>query len=131
MTSSFQSVFVILPRMRLLKNCWLMIGVFLIGGTVLLPLVHAQNATFEAIESSEVSPTPVADPAVSEDPAMVYMFGRDDCGFCKKQKEFFAQEDITYVYLNIVTDELAKNLYNQVVEKHELTKVTPITVIGE
>jgi len=58
------------------------------------------------------------------------MFGRDDCGFCKKQKDFFASENIDYIYLNIVSDTKAKDLYNQVVAKHELTKVTPITVIG-
>jgi glutaredoxin len=60
----------------------------------------------------------------------VYMFGRDDCGFCKAQFEFLADEEIAYEYLNIVTDEQAATLYDQVVAKHELTKVTPITVIG-
>jgi glutaredoxin/cytochrome c biogenesis protein CcdA len=59
------------------------------------------------------------------------MFGRDDCGFCKKQKEFFEAENIPFEYLDIVTDTVAKDLYNQVVAKHDLTKVTPITVIGE
>lgn len=117
--------------MKLLKMSWWVLGVCLLIATVSPHLVVAQNASFVASESAEAVPTPattVADMPVS---GTVYMFGRDDCGFCKKQKEFFEAENIPYVYLNIVNDEKAKDLYNQVVAKHELTKVTPITVIGE
>lgn len=64
-------------------------------------------------------------------PADVYMFGRDDCTFCKAQFEFLTTEGISYEYLNIVEDEAAASLYDQVVEKHNLTRVTPVTVIGE
>lgn len=67
---------------------------------------------------------------VTENPT-VFMFGRDDCGFCKQQFEWLKDEGISYEYLNIVKDDYAKDLYNQIAEKHELTKVTPITVIGE
>jgi len=62
---------------------------------------------------------------------LVLMFGRDDCGFCKAQFEFLNNEGIAFEYLNIVTDDQAKDLYNKVAEKHEVAKVTPITVIGE
>jgi len=62
---------------------------------------------------------------------IIFMFGRDDCGFCKAQFEFLNKEKLRYEYLNIVTDEAAKDLYNQIAAKHELAKVTPITVIGE
>jgi glutaredoxin/uncharacterized protein (UPF0333 family) len=117
--------------MKLLKIGWVVLGMCSLI-TVLGPqLTSAQNATFEGVVSTEAIPTPVTDPIVAPVAGTVYMFGRDDCGFCKKQKEFFATENIPYVYLNIVTDEAAKDLYNQVVAKHELTKVTPITVIGE
>lgn len=64
-------------------------------------------------------------------PGTVFMFGRDECGFCKQQKEFMTAEGIPFVYLNIVTDGAARELYNQVTEKHALSKVTPITVVGE
>lgn len=67
---------------------------------------------------------------VTEDP-IVFMFGRDDCGFCKAQFKWMEEEGINYEYLNILTDKNAKNLYNQVAAKHEVSKVTPITVIGE
>lgn len=67
----------------------------------------------------------------SETDSVVIVFGRDDCGFCQKQAAFLQQESIPYQYMNIVHSEEAKMLYNQVVSKHELTKVTPITVIGE
>lgn len=62
---------------------------------------------------------------------MVYLFGRDSCGFCKAEKEFLTEAKIPYTYLNIVEDEAAKALYDQVTEKHNLSKVTPVTVIGE
>lgn len=62
---------------------------------------------------------------------VVIMFGRDDCGFCKAQFEYLKDENINYQYLNIVEDEEALALYDKVVEKHELSRVTPITVIGE
>lgn len=117
--------------MKLLKISWVLLGLGICFATISPYFTLAQNASFEAAESAELVPTPVADPVVTPMPGTVYMFGRDDCGFCKKQKEFFAAENIPYVYLNIVTDEAAKDLYNQVVAKHELTKVTPITVIGE
>jgi len=116
--------------MKILKMSWLVLGLCLLVTTVPLGTL-AQNAAFEETVSSEVTPTPFTDVADAEVAGTVYMFGRDDCGFCKKQKEFFEAENIPYVYLNIVTDAGAKDLYNQVVAKHELTKVTPITVIGE
>jgi glutaredoxin/cytochrome c biogenesis protein CcdA len=72
----------------------------------------------------------VSDAQVTEQPS-VFMFGRDDCTFCKAQFEFLNSEGISYQYLNIVESNEAATLYDQVVEKHELTRVTPITVIGE
>lgn len=60
----------------------------------------------------------------------VYMFGRDDCGFCKKQFAWLETQDITYEYLNIVEDDAARAQYNAVTEKYGIPKITPITVIG-
>jgi glutaredoxin len=67
---------------------------------------------------------------VTETPT-VYMFGRDDCGFCKEQFKYLFDEGIDYEYLNITKDDEAKRLYNEITTKHEISKVTPITVIGE
>ncbi len=67
---------------------------------------------------------------VTEAPT-VYMFGRDDCGFCKEQFKYLFDEGIDYEYLNITKDDEAKRLYDEVTAKHEISKVTPITVIGE
>jgi glutaredoxin/cytochrome c biogenesis protein CcdA len=134
MTSSYKDVFVILTDMKFFK--WLTyfavhVVVCLIACFAVMSVAMAQNATFEDTELAEAIPASVADATVEPVAGTVYMFGRDDCGFCKKQKEYFESENIQYVYLNIVTDGVAKDLYNQVVTKHELTKVTPITVIGE
>ncbi|MBY0538078.1 glutaredoxin family protein [Patescibacteria group bacterium] len=103
----------------------------LVACFAVMSVAMAQNATFEDTVSSEAGPDIFSETETTNVAGTVYMFGRDDCGFCKKQKEFFAAENIPFVYLNIVTDEAAKELYTQVVEKHDLTKVTPITVIGE
>lgn len=75
--------------------------------------------------------TLVAEEEVITESPVVFMFGRDDCGFCKAQFAWLQEEGIAYEYLNIVTDEQAKILYDQVAQKHGLSKVTPITVIGE
>lgn len=86
---------------------------------VLAPLLSSSTVTATSTSSS------------SAVPGMVYMFGRDDCGFCRAQKDFLEREGIPYTYLNIVTDETAKAQYDAVAAKHNLTKVTPITVVGE
>jgi glutaredoxin/cytochrome c biogenesis protein CcdA len=107
------------------------VGICILVCFSVMSVAMAQNATFENREATELIPTSGVETKTTEPSPIVFMFGRDDCGFCKKQKEFFAEENIEYVYLNIVTDSSAKDLYNQVVAKHELTKVTPITVIGD
>ncbi len=71
------------------------------------------------------------DEARAVNSATVYMFGRDDCGFCREQKSYLEKADIPYVYLNITEDTEAANLYEAVTQKHSLSKVTPITVVGE
>lgn len=78
----------------------------------LVPIVIAQE--------SVVTPDPV-----------VIMFGRDDCGFCKEQFRFLFDEGIEYDYQNITKDDEAKRLYDELTAKHDISKVTPITVIGE
>lgn len=60
----------------------------------------------------------------------VYLFGREDCGFCQAEREFLAAADVPYVYLDVVTDASAKELFHRLTEKHELSKVTPVTVVG-
>jgi arsenate reductase-like glutaredoxin family protein/cytochrome c biogenesis protein CcdA len=99
---------------------WLLVGVFSFGvlaASLTAPVSYAQAESV------------VAD---GTDPAgTVYLFGRDDCGFCKKQKEFMEGTGIPYTYLNITTDPVAKAQWEAVAAKHGLTKVTPITVVGE
>ncbi len=61
---------------------------------------------------------------------VVYLFGRDDCGFCKAERAYLDSVKIPYVYLDVVGDERSKALFSAISLKHELAKVTPITVIG-
>ena len=61
----------------------------------------------------------------------IFMFGRDDCGYCNAEKEFLNQQDVRWVYLNVVDDDTASELFNKIAEKHDLSKVTPLTVVGE
>lgn len=89
-------------------------------------------ATFALIFSLfSVVPSAIAQESVVTPDPVVIMFGRDDCGFCKEQFKYLFDEDITYEYLNITKDDEAKRLYNEITAKHEISKVTPITVIGE
>ncbi len=60
----------------------------------------------------------------------VYLFGRDDCGFCKAERAWLEEQGISYVYLNIITEPESGTLFNQIAEKHEISKVTPLTIIG-
>lgn len=69
-----------------------------------------------------------ADEAVGQ--PTVYLFGRDDCGFCKAERAFLDEAQIPYVYLNVVDDAAAKAQFAAITEKHGMSKVTPITVIG-
>lgn len=67
----------------------------------------------------------------SDENAVIYMFGRDDCGFCKEQFAWLEEEGIPYNYLNITEDERANELWAALAEKHGTSKVTPITVVGD
>ncbi len=78
---------------------------------------------------SPISPV-LAQEIVTPEPTVI-MFGRDDCGFCKAQFKYLYDEGIDYEYLNITKDENTKRLYDEVTAKHEISKVTPVTVIGE
>ena len=90
----------------------------LILGTVIFLafLTPVTNAESEAI--------------ITETPT-VYIFGRDDCGFCKAQFKWMKEQGVKFEYLNIVSDSHAKELYDQVTAKHKVSRVTPVTVVGE
>ncbi len=80
------------------------------------------------VVAQETAPASDSEPVSA---AVIYMFGRDDCGFCKAEKEWLEKENIPYIYLNIVDDAAAKKLWEGIAEKHETSKVTPITIVGE
>ena len=63
--------------------------------------------------------------------ATIFVFGRDDCGYCQALFAYLEDEDLPFTYLNIRTSEEAAALYDAVTAKHNLTKVTPIMVVGE
>lgn len=102
----------------LLLSLWLFIGV------LTLPLTASMQAPDEALG------TTINNYSGSEE-IYVYMFGRDDCGFCQKQFAWLEAEQIDHVYLNIAKSDSHKELYDAITEKHEVSKVTPLTVVGE
>jgi glutaredoxin/uncharacterized protein (UPF0333 family) len=61
----------------------------------------------------------------------IVVFGRDDCGFCRQLFTFLNSEEIPFTYLNITNDSDANRLFLELTEKHSLTRVTPITVVGD
>ncbi|MEZ4200799.1 MAG: glutaredoxin family protein [Candidatus Paceibacterota bacterium] len=68
---------------------------------------------------------------VQAEESVVYMFGRDDCGFCQQQFAWLEAEGIDYTYLNITKDKRAAELFVAIAEKHNASKVTPLTIVGE
>lgn len=102
--------------MKLLSFAWIALGVFL----------FAVFTPFSSSSAEEIVST-----TAPEGSAMIYMFGRDECGFCKQQIAYLEEEGLPYVYLNLHTDENAARLYDEVAAKHSVTKVTPITIVGE
>lgn len=100
--------------MKLLTGLWLAFGVFLF--VFFTPQTDLTAHDDHGDESHE---------------AVIYVFGRDECGFCKKEFAFLKESGLPFVYLNIATDDEAARLYGLVAEKHSVTKVTPISVIGE
>lgn len=69
--------------------------------------------------------------SVSDEVVPLILFGRDTCGYCKEQFAWLKTTDLQYTYLNVEKDPEAARLFTELTEKHDLTKVTPITVAGE
>ena len=88
------------------------------------------TASFASDNSVMVQESDKSEIGGEESAVTVYMFGRDDCGYCKAQFEYLNQEGISYEYLNVTKDDEASSLFNEVAQKHDLSKVTPLTVIG-
>ncbi len=78
---------------------------------------------------AQPAPSSAPEPVATSE-SSVFMFGREDCGFCQAQFDFMAAEDIEYRYLDIVKDPEAKRYFDAITEKHDISKVTPVTVIG-
>jgi len=103
--------------MKLFSVAWVAVGVVLFN-------------FFSPFAVSEAKTTPIESAVVTEE-AQIYVFGRDSCGFCKEEFAFLEDAGLPFVYLNLTEDEEAARLYDAVTAKHSITKVTPVTVIGE
>lgn len=94
-------------------------------GPTVFSLATGQPGTLATVEVAASSD------AVSGEVVPLIMFGRDSCGYCKEQFAWLKTTDLQYTYLNVEKDPEAARLFNELAEKHDLTKVTPITVAGE
>lgn len=64
----------------------------------------------------------------------VYVFEREDCNFCKLEKDFLnklltERKDFNIIYLDI-NDIKNKQNFNKLTEQQKITKATPITLVG-
>lgn len=71
-----------------------------------------------------------------ESTVTIYFFGRNDCAHCAEEKAFLKEyedtvEGVTHTYYNVTEDASAKALFNTVIEKHGLSHITPLTVVGD
>jgi len=104
--------------MKIAIYSWLALGAFLFVQAFLgLPAVAQESI--------------VQEDGMANTQAVITVFGRDDCGFCQQLFAFLEKEDIAFDYLNVTKDENAELLFTSITEKHSISKVTPITVIGE
>lgn len=65
----------------------------------------------------------------------IYIFERDDCGFCQAEKLYLEHTygddpSVWIIEADIVESEAARLLYQEFTAAFELSRVTPITVIG-
>jgi glutaredoxin/uncharacterized protein (UPF0333 family) len=97
-------------------------ALWLIFGAILFSLFGGADTT--KAQNPEVVGSATEEPAV-------YYFGRDECGFCRALKSYLDEENISYTYLNIVSDSEAAAQYDAITAKHSISKVTPVIVIGE
>ncbi|MFA5986420.1 MAG: hypothetical protein WC819_03670 [Parcubacteria group bacterium] len=70
----------------------------------------------------------------TQNKAMMIVFVRDGCSACKKQEDFLTsdptiKELFSVTFLDIGESQ-NKKMWEALVEKHQLSKVTPITLIG-
>ncbi|QSH39527.1 glutaredoxin [Candidatus Kaiserbacteria bacterium] len=93
--------------------------------TAILPFaVHAQST----VVTTTQEPNPIS----------VHVFKRDDCTYCKAEAEFLeelsvTQRDLnfTIVWHDVVTDEEANSLYQQITTLKKVPRITPITIVGD
>ena len=100
-------------------------------GAIILLLLHGFSYTLAHEEVSTIGEVARAEASVE-----LHFFGREDCRFCGLQKEFLNDlvieiPDLIVLYYDVIDSKEAKELFDQVIAKHELTYVTPTTVIGE
>lgn len=74
-------------------------------------------------------------PIVSQDQRVrLFVFVREGCGVCKKQEEFLASNSTIKkefdVQLLDIDDPINRASWEKLVERHGLSKVTPITLVG-
>jgi len=102
-------------------SSWLVVSFFVVVSFLFFAIT--------VVEAMSNSPLPVAVTTGQSIPT-VYLLGREDCGYCKAEIEFLKVNNISYIYLDVVNDETAKRQFTAVATKHDIPKVTPVTVIG-
>lgn len=68
----------------------------------------------------------------------VHVFKRDDCTYCKDEKEFLEElvqnnQELNFkvVWHDIVTDDADNSLYQQITTLKKVPRITPITIVGD
>lgn len=97
---------------------------FLIVGSAMLSLFFGVNST----------PVSVEEVYANEEAPMVHFFGREDCKFCQKEKQFLddlsLEVDIDIRYYDVAKDDSAKKLFEEITSVNNLSRVTPLTLVG-
>ena len=92
----------------------------LYGFSAFIMLFFVYNVTFVKAQGDILTPEPT-----------IYFFGSDDCEFCKIEFKYIFDEGFKYEYQNISKDAHARDLYQQIIDKHNIGNIIPVAVIGE
>ena len=104
------------------------------GFGAILPNINQDEQVNTKPSTETASLVPQEEPS-TEAVIPIHFFGRDDCKFCKAEKEFLdqlatARNDFEVIWYDVLDDEYAAQMFNIVTKRSETSKITPITVIG-
>ena len=89
----------------------------------------------ELIQTTSVEPAIATTTENISSGGHIYFFGRESCRFCQMEEEFLDElaaeySDLVIERYDIELSDEAKALFDQITEANEISKITPLTLVG-